>query len=96
MVFKNQKEMFMHIWETREHISELSGSPLLPKGNFKWHWQFIHVLGKGPYPSYKLREENILLGLPNEHENQEHFKVFQDKHEELKREYYKEIYNKEF
>lgn len=96
MVFKNQKELFNHIWETREHISELSGKPLLPKGHFKWHWQFIHVLGKGPYPSYKLEEKNILLGLPEEHEKQEEFDIFIEKRDELKPMYYKEIYGKEF
>jgi hypothetical protein len=96
MGFKNQKELFNHIWETRPHISELSGLPLLPKGHPQWHWQFIHVLGKGPYPSYKLREENILLGLPEEHENQEQYSIFIEKRDELKPQYYKEIYGKEF
>ena len=94
--FKNQKEMFNYIWETRDHVSELTGKPLLPKGHFKWHWQFIHVLPKGSYPAYKLKLENMLLGLPEEHENQETFEIFQNKKEKLIPKYYKEIYNKEF
>lgn len=88
--------MFEYVWETRPHISELSGKPLLPKGNFKWHWQFLHVLPKGSYPSYKLNPDNIMLGLPEEHEKQEEFMVFRIKYDELKQRYYKEVYNKEF
>ena len=96
MAFKNQKELFEHIWETREHISELSGKPLLPKGHFQFYWQFLHVLSKGAYPSYKLEEKNILLALPEEHEKQEEFAIFIEKRDELKSLYYKEIYGKEF
>ena len=92
--FKNQKELFNYIWETREHRSELSGRPLLPKGSLKWHWQFLHVLPKGSYPAYKLKPENILLGLPEEHERQENFDIFNEKYSELRKQYYKEIYNK--
>lgn len=88
--------MFEYVWETRPHISELSGKPLLPKGNFKWHWQFLHVLPKGSYPSYRLNPDNIMLGLPEEHEKQEEFMVFRIKYDELKQRYYKEVYNKEF
>lgn len=94
--FKNQKEMFDHIYEERGPFSELSGKPLLPKGHFKFYWQFLHVLGKGPYPAYKLNPNNILLGLPEEHEKQETYEVFKEKHAELKRQYYKEVYGKEF
>lgn len=96
MVFKNQTELFNFIWETREHVSELTGKPLLNRNHPQWHWQFIHILGKGAYPSFKLREDNILLGLPDEHTNQEQYDIFNEKHTELKRKYYKEIYNKEF
>lgn len=94
--FKNQKELFKFIWETRPHRSELSGRALLPEGHPLWHWQFLHVLSKGAYPAYKLNPENILLGLPDEHRNQEQFEIFNKKYEELRREYYKEIYGKTF
>lgn len=94
MKFKNQTELFNYIWETREHKSELSGEPLLPKGHFQWHWQFLHVLPKGAYPYYKLRPENIILGTIKEHEHQESIQSFQDKKSELKMAYYKEFYNK--
>lgn len=96
MIFKTQKEMFDWIWEDRLHKSELSGLPLYPKGHFKWHWQFLHVLPKGTYPHYKLNSDNILLALPDEHENQEMFSIFQEKKSELKQQYYKTYYGKEF
>jgi hypothetical protein len=94
--FKNQIQMFNYIWETREHISQLSGKPLLNKSHPQWHWQFLHVLPKGSYPYFKFNPENILLGLPEEHEKQTSFKIFTDKSDELKREYYKIYYGKTF
>lgn len=96
MTFKTQSEMFAWIWENRPHISELTGKPLLPKGHFQWHWQMLHVLPKGSYPSYKLNPDNILLALPEEHQYQEEFKEFIEKRDALKRQYYKEVYNKQF
>ena len=96
MIFRNQKEMFNYIWETRPHISEVSGKPLLPKGDFKWHWCFAHILPKGAYPKWKFNSDNIMLMLPDEHEKQNTFQVFNDKYAEMKRKYYKEFYNKEF
>lgn len=93
--FKNQNEMFNWIWENRPHISELTGDPLLPKGHFKWHWQFLHVLPKS-YTYYKLNPDNILLGLPKEHENQNTYPKFNEKYKELRRQYLKEFNNKEF
>ncbi|MFZ7121755.1 MAG: hypothetical protein ACOWWH_12515 [Eubacteriaceae bacterium] len=94
--FKNQKELFEYIWETRPHISEFSGEPLLPKGHFQWHWQFMHCLPKGSYLKYKLNPDNIILGTVYEHEHQEEYEYFQQKQLELKREYYKKYYGKEF
>ncbi len=94
--FKNQSEMFNCIWQNRPHVSELSGAILLPKGHFQWHWQFLHILPKGSYPKYKLNPDNIILGTPEEHNNQEKYEIFQEKQLELKRQYYKEYYGKEF
>lgn len=95
MRFKNKIALFRHVWETRPHVSELSGKPLLPPGHWQHHWQYLHVLG-GNYPHYKLESRNVLLGLPEEHQNQNQYEVFNQKTEELKREYYKEFYGKEF
>jgi hypothetical protein len=86
----NQSELFNEIWEEREHVSELSGKPLLPKGHYQWHWQFLHVLSKGSYPSYRLNKENIMLALPEEHAIQERFPAFIEKRDELRRKYHGE------
>lgn len=90
--FKNQREMFLYIWNTRAadngYKSELTDNQLYHINHPKWHHQFLHVLSKGAYPSYKLNPDNILLGTPSEHENQEQYDVFNEKKEELKRRYY--------
>lgn len=83
------KKMFAEIWEEREHVSEVSGKPLLYPNNSQWHWQFAHVLGKQAYPRYKLRKENIMLMLPKEHEEQESFVIFMRKKQELIEKYYR-------
>ena len=95
-IFKNQNHMFNWIWENRPHLSEISGKELLPKGHFKFHWQFMHVLPKSIYPKWKLNPENIMLGLPEEHEKQEEFEVFQERKQILTRIYYEVFYNKKF
>lgn len=84
-----QLELFKKIWNSRPHISEVSGKKLLPVGHSQWHWQFAHVLPKGSFPSMKHDEENIMLMLPEEHEHQERFEKFLEKKEELLSEYYK-------
>jgi hypothetical protein len=90
MTFKNQSEMFRWIWENRPHVSEVSGKPLHSKGHWQFHHQFAHILSKGAYPAYKLREKNIMLLLPEEHLYQESFEKFQQRKQELKEQYYKE------
>ena len=90
MEFKNQKEMFEWIWGNRPHVSEISGQPLLPKTDWQWHWQFGHLLSKGTFPSYKLREENIMLMTVKEHENQERHAMFNERREEIQIKYYNE------
>ena len=91
MIFSSQKEMFDWIWDNRPHISELSGQNLLPKGHPLWHWQFLHVLPKGKFKRMALNSDNILLGLPEEHEKQNQFEVFNQKYEQLAREYYESL-----
>jgi len=94
--FKTQKEMYKWIWENRSHVSEISGKPLLNQNHIQFIWQFAHILPKGSYPKWKLNPDNIMLMLPYEHENQEQYLLFIEKQNELKREYYKEFYSKEF
>lgn len=96
MKFKDQKELFDYVWQTRKHISELSGKPLLPKTNYQWHWQMLHILPKGTFPHYKLNPDNIILALPDEHDHQEWFDEFNRRKDALRREYYTTYYNKKF
>lgn len=69
-VFKptGYKKLFEDIWDEREHVSEISGEPLLPKGHPQWHWQFSHVV-ESPYKGFgfPLRKDNVVLMLPEEH-----------------------------
>lgn len=85
---KTQKELFTYIWETREHVSEVSGKQLLPRSHYKWHWQFAHILSKGAYPAFKLNPINIMLMLPKEHDKQEQYDLFNERKEALKLIYY--------
>ena len=94
--FKNKKEMFLWIWDNRPHVSELTGKSLLYPNSPKFVWQFAHVLSCGAYPSFALNPENIILVLPEEHENQEKFDLFHEKKDILKQEYYRTYYGKEF
>lgn len=90
MEFKNQKELFEYIYENREWKSEIDGSPLPRKGHWQWHWCFAHIIGKQAYPKYKLRESNIMLMTPTQHERQESYEIFRNKRDELKEKYHKE------
>ena len=80
--------MFEYVWATREHISEVSGKALLPRHDYRWPWQFAHILSKGQYPSFKLNPDNIMLMLPEEHEKQERYDLFNERKEALKLIYY--------
>lgn len=83
-------ELFKEIWEERPHVSEASGKRLFPMGHPLWHWQFCHILGKNVAPAYKHRKENIMLMLPEEHENQERIVPFMQRKEKLKAKYFEE------
>lgn len=64
-------------------------------------WCFIHILSKGAYPSFRLKEENIFMTIPKIHDlydngSKEYLlslypkaKILYQKKEELKTEYYK-------
>ena len=85
---RSKYKFFEEIWNERPHKSQLSGKPLLPKTDFRWHWQFLHVLPHGRFKSLEFEKKNILLALPDEHENQEQYDRFIEVKQELLREYY--------
>lgn len=64
MIFSGQRELFFYVWNNRPHISEISGAYL---GHEAVAHFFAHIIGKGAYPSFKLREDNIVLLTREEH-----------------------------
>ena len=65
--FKNQKEMFDFVWQTREHVCQFTGLNLDTVPESRWHWMFLHILPKGLYPYFKFNPDNIVLGNPDFH-----------------------------
>lgn len=63
----SQYDMFLEIWNQREHISEISGKALVGPEHKMFIWQFEHILGKGAYPKFKLYKKNIILMTWQEH-----------------------------
>lgn len=64
---ETQMELFKEIWKEREHKSQvhINGEE---QDIFFDPWCFAHVLGKGPYPAFKLKKENIVLMTPAQHD----------------------------
>lgn len=88
------QKFYMEIWDTRDHVSEVSGKHL---GDTPYLSFFAHVIRKGSYPSFRHRKDNIMLMTHEEHYKYDHEthkakldpdfdKVF-EKSLELKREY---------
>lgn len=68
--YNGELEMFMDIWNSRPHRSELSNRPIhLQPGQDLWFNCFAHILSKSmsKYYKFKLNPENIMLMLPEEH-----------------------------
>ena len=59
----SEKDIFMEVWAERPHFSFLSNRPI----KYFAYSNFAHVLPKSKYPKYRLRKENIVLLLPEEH-----------------------------
>lgn len=67
VVVKTKKTLlgfFQAVWATREHVSEISGTPL---GKFDV-WNFAHILSKKAYPKFEEKPENICLMTREEHD----------------------------
>jgi hypothetical protein len=93
-----QMAMFLEIWEEREHVSQVSGDYL---GDMPAPIFFSHILGKGAFPAFKLRKENIWLVTAKEHiewevgdRTQDKFKAKVAEYERLKKLYYEESRNR--
>lgn len=62
------KEFFMSIWKKRQHLSEVSGLPLVGEPLSVY---FHHILPKEKYKQAAFDEENIILLTLDEHTNVE-------------------------
>lgn len=63
-------DLFVEIWNEREHVSEVSGKPIHSPHPI----HFSHLVSRGSAPSLKLRKDNILLMTSEEHCLWEHSK----------------------
>jgi len=91
ITFTTFQQVREYVWNSRPHVSQLTGKRLFSENHPQWHWQFLHVIGRNN-TYWVLNPDNILLALPSEHENQEQYPEFITKREELKAEYYKQFY----
>ncbi|HXP52128.1 MAG TPA: hypothetical protein VN922_19385 [Bacteroidia bacterium] len=89
-----ERVMHLEIWAERPHVCFVTETPL---GKEPLPIYFMHVLGKGAYPNFRLEKKNIVLGLPEIHEqydagttiNDPRFKPLLELKQKLKEEYYK-------
>ena len=64
----DMQNFFLQIWKKRQHLSEVSGLPLVGEPLSVY---FHHILPKSKYPEAALDEENIILLTLLEHEQVE-------------------------
>ena len=93
-----EKDLFLEIWEERAHVSQISGKHLgdTPRAHY-----FAHILGKGAYPGFRLRKDNIVLMTIEEHSIFDHsgkskddsrFDWVHERADRLRQEYNKRFY----
>lgn len=95
ITFKNFQQVREYIWNTRPHISELTGKHLLHESHPQWGWQFLHILNRN-HTFWVLNPSNVLLGTVLEHTNQEQYPEFLERQEKMRQKYYQIYYNKQF
>ena len=82
------REFFLQIWKKRQHLSEISGLPLVGEPLSVY---FHHILPKNKYPEAALDEENIILLTLDEHTNVEsdiyRYEEVNNRREHLKQKY---------
>ena len=82
------QQFFLQIWKKRQHLSEISGLPLVGEPLSVY---FHHILPKNKYPEAALDEENIILLTLNEH-NQVESDIYRYEEVNKRREYLKQKY----
>ena len=61
--FNSETEVFQHVWDTRPHMSFISGRGI-PEFDYKC---FAHILSKKQFPAFRFNPENIVLLTVYEH-----------------------------
>jgi hypothetical protein len=82
------QQFFLQIWKKRQHLSEISGLPLVGEPLSVY---FHHILPKEKYPQAALDEENIILLTLNEHDQVES-NIYRYEEVNKRREYLKQKY----
>ncbi len=82
------QQFFLQIWKKRQHLSEISGLPLVGEPLSVY---FHHILPKEKYPEAALDEENIILLTLNEHDQVES-DIYRFEEVNKRREYLKQKY----
>jgi len=82
------QQFFLQIWKKRQHLSEISGLPLVGEPLSIY---FHHILPKEKYPQAALDEENIILLTLNEHDQVES-DIYRFEEVNKRREYLKQKY----
>jgi hypothetical protein len=82
------QQFFLQIWKKRQHLSEISGLPLVGEPLSVY---FHHILPKNKYPQAALDEENIILLTLNEHDQVES-DIYRFDEVNKRREYLKQKY----
>jgi hypothetical protein len=82
------QQFFLQIWKKRQHLSEISGLPLVGEPLSVY---FHHILPKNKYPEAALDEENIILLTLNEHDQVES-DIYRFDEVNKRREYLKQKY----
>lgn len=68
-----QLELFIQLYHEQATISAVSGAPLLPPGDPRFHEQGSHLLPKGTYPDYVVDPRNVVMVTPDEHRQWHHY-----------------------
>lgn len=79
---KKQFDLFLEIWNEREHKSEISGIPLKEPLSIYFH----HILPKRKYKKAALDKNNIILLTWDEHDNVEKNPLKYDKINKMREE----------
>lgn len=82
------RTFFLQIWKKRQHLSEVSGLPLIGEPLSVY---FHHIIPKEKYPEAAFDEENIILLTLNEHDQVEkdmyRYEEVNNRREQLKKKY---------